>query len=341
MSTEKKNQAEKIIQTVRNNPSRSMIIHYSRQNLNDNESGIATPRIVAILIKSLDGKESHCFSINHEAEKAKVALDNLADYYDQLEERLLRSFNSFVIDHNECSWLHWDMNEVHFGFEAIEHRYRVLAPNEGEDFKKIATTSRINISAIIKDIYGSDYASDSNLESLMKANYDGGVKDGHLSLEIEANSFKEHAFPKILESLTCKVNFLIEIIEKIHEQKLNLPKVVGKPKVKEDLSLIDIKSLTPMQLFKRFNWASWTILVGILAGAFSLGLWINSGVDEDAEEKYIREKLELKNELKEKNDIFNSKEKELNDFILKMKTANSSLSKSLKQKSDSLRLKLK
>ena len=222
MSNNKCVEAKKIFEGLNKNPSQALVIHYSRQNLMDNESGIATPRIIAIMIKSLDGKQNHCFAIHHEAEKADVILENITDYYDQLEERLLRSFNSFVKNNRDCKWIHWDMNDVHFGFEAIKHRYCVMVDEEGKDFQEIENHNRINLNTLLKDIYGTSYEKEPQLENLMKTNNDGVAKNGHLTLEEEAREFKNLGFPSILESLRCKVNFLLEVIDKAINNNLKV-----------------------------------------------------------------------------------------------------------------------
>jgi hypothetical protein len=222
MSTTKIVEAKKIVEGLRNNPSQTLVIHYSRQNLNDNESGIATPRIIAIMIKSLDGKQNNCFAIHYEAEKADIILENITDYYDQLEERLLRSFNNFVKANRECKWIHWDINDVHFGFEAIKHRYCVMIDEEGKDFQEISNHNRINLNSLLKDIYGSNYEKEPLLENLMKTNNGGITKTGYLTIEEEANEFKKLAFPAILESLRCKVNFLLEVVDKTINSNLRV-----------------------------------------------------------------------------------------------------------------------
>ena len=222
MSNNKCVEAKKIVEGLNSNPSQALVIHYSRQNLMDNESGIATPRIIAIMVKSLDGKQNHCFAIHHEAEKADVILENITDYYDQLEERLLRSFNSFVKTNRDCKWIHWDMNDVHFGFEAIKHRHCVMVDEEGKDFQEIENHNRINLNTLLKDIYGTNYEKEPQLENLMRTNNDGAAKNGHLTLEEEAREFRNLGFPSILESLRCKVNFLLEVVDKTISSNLKV-----------------------------------------------------------------------------------------------------------------------
>lgn len=224
MSVNKKENAIKLLESFKLAPGNSLVIHYSRQDLNDNEKGMATPRIIAIMIKSLDGKTTDCFAIHHEAEKAKVILENITDYYDQLEERVIRGFNAFVKTHSGCKWLHWDMNDVHFGFDAIKHRYKVLIDEEGKGFEEVPFHNRININEIVKDIYGSNYEKDPQLDNLMRTNSKGHLKEDFLTLPEEAAAFKQLDFPKILESLRCKVNFLLDVINKTFASNLKVGK---------------------------------------------------------------------------------------------------------------------
>jgi hypothetical protein len=221
MANSKRDAAKKLLEGLQNGSSQAFVIHYSRQNLNDNEEGRATPRIVAIMTKSIDGRETHCFAIHHEAEKADIISEEIDNYYDMLEERLLRSFNSFVGQNRNCMWLHWDMNDVHFGFEAIKHRYLVLCENTDE-FNDIPVHNRININELLKNIFGSKYEKEPRFENLMKTNNDGGVMEGFLSVTNEAKEFKKLGFPAILESLRCKVNFLLEVIDKAYNDTLKV-----------------------------------------------------------------------------------------------------------------------
>jgi hypothetical protein len=223
MNTKKDNAIQQL-KILKDNPGEAMVIHYSRQNLNDNERGMATPRIIAIMVKSLDGITTNCFAIHHEAEKAKVILENIEDYYDLLEGRLLIGFNFFVKNNPGRKWVHWDMNDVHFSFEALEHRYKVLVDELGKDFIQIPYNDRINLNQLIKDIYSSNYENDPQLDNLMRTNNNGQLKDGFLTLPQEAQQFKQLGFPSILESLRYKVNFLLDVIEKAANNTLKVGK---------------------------------------------------------------------------------------------------------------------
>lgn len=222
MSKVQKESAIKTFELFLNNPSESLVINYSRQDLEDNESGMATPRVIAIIVKSLDGKFNECFAIHHEAEKAKIVWDEISNYYDFLEERLIKGFVLFVKTHRNYNWLHWDMNDVHFSFEAIEHRYKVLVDENGKDFINIPLDKRFNINQLLQNIYGDHYENEPQLDNLIKSNNKGVLKNGYLTLSQEATAFKDLNFSKILESLRCKVNFLLEIINKTPNRQLRV-----------------------------------------------------------------------------------------------------------------------
>lgn len=221
MANSKREAAKKILEGLQAGTTPAFVIHYSRQDLSDNEGGRATPRIVAIMTKSIDGRETHCFAIHHEAEKAKIISEEIENYYDMLEERLLNSFNSFVGKNRNCIWLHWDMNDVHFGFEAIKHRYMVLCVNQ-EAFNEIPTRSRVNINELLKNIFGGKYEREPRMENLMRTNNEGGLMNGFLTVSDEAKEFKELGFPAILESLRCKVNFLLDVLDKAYNDTLKV-----------------------------------------------------------------------------------------------------------------------
>lgn len=219
-----KDTAVQLLRSMIDNPTEALIIHYSRQNLNDNEQGMATPRIIAIMVKSLDGIITNCFAIHHEAEKARIIRESITDYYDLLEGKLLISFNNFVKDNIGRKWIHWDMNDVHFSFEAIKHRYEVLVDEKGEGFVDVPNKDRINLNQLIKSVYGANYENEPQLDNLMRTNNKGNLKSDFLSLPGEAQAFKQLAFPAILESLRIKVNFLLEVVEKVAAEILKVGK---------------------------------------------------------------------------------------------------------------------
>lgn len=283
MTTTKRSEAaKKTIESLIDNPNQSFVIHYARQNLMDNESGVATPRIIAILVKSLDGNRNECFAIHHEAEKANIIRENIVDHYDFLEERLLRGFNAFVKNNRNCRWINWDMNGVHFSFEAIKHRYMVMISEAEQDFQEIAHQNRVNLNSLLKEIYGNNYVAEPVFESLMKCNNGGVCKRDFLTLEAEARAFTNLEFPAILESLICKVDFVSEVLGKTSDGSLE---IANTKKSKQNSANSDESALANLLR----NGLFWSIVVPVGGIAFGLGIYFG-------EAKFDKDKIDWYNE---------------------------------------------
>jgi len=202
------------------NPDSSLVIHWARQNLKDNQGGYSTPRITAIIIRSLDETISKIFAIHLEAEKSGLISDDYETFYDQLEEQVLKDLNDFVKEYINCRWIFWDSDDPHSGFEATSHRYRVLVDKEGHNLVNVPAKKRISLNSCLKEIYGSNYESSPQLNNLMMSNNNGQLKNNILSIEDEARAFKNSEYPEILESIKGKADFLIEVTRKTVNKSL-------------------------------------------------------------------------------------------------------------------------
>ncbi|BFP42470.1 hypothetical protein FGF1_33150 [Flavobacteriaceae bacterium GF1] len=205
-----------------NNPKNVLVIHWARQNLKDNQGGYSTPRIIAIMIRSLDESITKIFAIHLEAEKSGFTSEDIETYYDQLEEQVLKDFNEFVREYNNCDWVYWDSDDPHSGFEATSHRYHVLVNKEDQDLVEIPFHKRVSLNSCLKEIYGANYENDPQLDNLMKSNNDGQLKANVLSIQDEARAFKNSEFPGILQSIKSKADFLIEVIRKVVNKNLSV-----------------------------------------------------------------------------------------------------------------------
>jgi hypothetical protein len=212
----------KLKDVLENGASTTLCVHCSRQNLADNEGGVKTPRIIAIMVKSLDGRVVRVFAIHHEAEKAKIIEEEIEDFYDELEGRLLVAFNRFVEAYRDFAWLHWDMDGVHFGFTALRHRYEVLVNNTGDGYCEIPEDKTLNLNSLLRSIYGERYESEPQLENLMKTNNGGSAFANYLSLHDEALAFRNRTFPRILESVACKVDFMLLVVRRASSKTLDV-----------------------------------------------------------------------------------------------------------------------
>ena len=112
-------------------------------------------------------------------------------------------------------WLHWNMTNINFGFETIEHRYRVLtdkAPPKVDDSKKY------NLSSLVSDVYGKDYVDHPKMLNLMEVN--GGKPREFLTGAEEVEAFERKEYLKLHKSTMCKVYFFKSVFHKIIYRKL-------------------------------------------------------------------------------------------------------------------------
>lgn len=199
------------------NEKRSLIyfIHYSCENLNDENNGYS-PRITSIAVLHMVSNQMSSFSMHLIAEEMHIQRDKIAENYDKIEKTMLDRFFSFASSKGEQAiWIHWNMNNVNFGFDTLEHRYRVLTD---KDAYHINENNRICLSSMIRSKYGSGYAKDPKMINLMKLN--GGQHRDFLSGVEEVTSFKANEFIKMHKSTMCKVYFFRNVYDLLATNKL-------------------------------------------------------------------------------------------------------------------------
>jgi hypothetical protein len=208
--------AEKFFDGVRKHPDRYYIIHYSSQSLFDPGMGALSPRITSIVVRHFASGQTVSFSTHTTAEYMKISLNDVESNYDLIERKLLTQFYDFVRDRREKYWVHWNMRNVTFGFEHIEHRYRVL---NDSDPPSIPVEVRINLNDALKNRFGVDYAVDPKMLSLMQLN--GGKVQGFLSGKEESEAFKSKDFIRMNASTIAKVGFFSFVISSAIKGKLS------------------------------------------------------------------------------------------------------------------------
>lgn len=227
------------LKELKNNLETTLIIHYSSQSLNDGNEGYS-PRITSIVVHNLESRISHSFSIHLEAEIKKVAKEDIEQKYDMLEKSMLDSFYSFIKDHPNHCWVHWNMRNIHYGFEMLEHRYKVLGASDAE-IVRIRDRKRFNLSDIILDVYGDDSISHPRMAKLMDLN--GGEPKGFLSGENEAKAFENKEYVKLHESTLCKVGWFRKMLLLLIDRKIKTEKSNWQIKAHEFCDSVFIKIL--------------------------------------------------------------------------------------------------
>lgn len=191
-----------------------LVVHYSCQNLNDNNEGFS-PRITSIAVLHVGSSTMHSFSIHLIAEIQKISRDDIDRHYDALEAVMLEDFYKFVQEHQDHYWLHWNMTNINFGFETLEHRYRVLTqrvPPKVDDSKKY------NLSSLVSQMYGKDYVDHPKMPNLMEIN--GGKSRDFLTGAEEVEAFERKEYIKLHKSTMSKVYFFQSVFHSLQSRKL-------------------------------------------------------------------------------------------------------------------------
>lgn len=206
--------SQEFIKNVKKFPQNFYIIHYSCQNLND-ENEALSPRITSIAINHYSTSQSISFSTHSIAEELEIPRDKVLDRFDEVEFQLLDKFYKFIQDRRDKHWVHWNMRNLTFGFEHLEHRYRVLG---GTNPSVIGVERRINLNDLIADRYGEDYAKHPKMLNLMELN--GGKHRDFLDGKEEVAAFKNQQFIRMHNSTLAKIGFFSSSMRKLVDGKL-------------------------------------------------------------------------------------------------------------------------
>lgn len=200
-------------------PSKVLFIHYSQsKTFDDDEYGAISPVITSIVIKSLDEQIDMQFAIHLEADKAEIPKDQIQDSYRELEMRILKSYNEFVRRASNCLWVHWDMKNIHFGFEAIKHRFEKIGlPNYAE----VSSSQKLNLRVLLEGMYGDNFVNGPDqMKSLLLCNSQNVNDPRFLDKDVESLEFEKMNFDLVIQSVDTKVDFLRRATKKLSNKKL-------------------------------------------------------------------------------------------------------------------------
>lgn len=159
----------------------------------------------------------HSFSIHLIAEIKKIPRENIHEHYDTLENEMLEQFFSFVSENDNGLWLHWNMSNINYGFEALIHRYKVLS---GKDGKRIPDSKKFNLSSLIISVYGKNCVEHPRMASFMKLN-DGEHRD-NLTGKEEVDAFAAKEYVKLHKSTMSKVYWFQHMYYLLQKNKIQV-----------------------------------------------------------------------------------------------------------------------
>lgn len=204
------------LKKLRENEQSLFIVHYSCQNLNDNNENYS-PRITSIAVLHVGSSTMHSFSIHLVAEINKIPREEINDHYDNLEKEMLAQFFLFLSNNDGGFWLHWNMSNINYGFEALIHRYKVLS---GEDGKRIPDSRKFNLSSLILSVYGKSCVEHPRMASFMKLN--NGEHRDNLTGKEEVDAFAAKEYVKLHKSTMSKVYWFQHMYYLLQRNKVNV-----------------------------------------------------------------------------------------------------------------------
>jgi hypothetical protein len=207
--------SENFFKSIEKHPERFYIIHYSSQSLYDEGVEGFSPRITSIVVMHYSTRQTVSFALHAVAEQLKIPKDQVESHYDDIERKLLEQFFSFLRDRREKYWVHWNMRNLTFGFEHLEHRYRVLCNSEPPN---VPIEVRLDLSDILVKRFGSDYAKHPRMKNLMLLNGDLDMR--FLEGARKAEAFLKKEFIRMHSSTICKVAFFRHVISLAIKGKL-------------------------------------------------------------------------------------------------------------------------
>lgn len=217
--TEEKIKAKELLSHLKSIESDLLFIHYSCEGFNNQTN--KHPQVVTIAVKSYSTGMVNYFSIFQLASDLGISLTSISSaQLENIELELLRRFNSFVNSNAHKHWVHWQMIDAKYGFEALANRYKAL--NKRGHIKRIKSVRKTNLADVVKFKYTDDYEmrepNESRLINLGKRNK-LNLNDCLPGTE-EAVAYNNNQFQLIERSTIAKVRLLEDLYSKLKKDKL-------------------------------------------------------------------------------------------------------------------------
>ncbi|WP_374531353.1 hypothetical protein [Acinetobacter sp.] len=188
-------------------------VYYSCESFYDRDDG-RTPRVTSICVRNFASGQTSSFSIHKIAELKKISNEEIQEKYDILEKEMLKEFFEYMQTYKNHIWIHWNMRDINYGFQALEHRFRILkgTPISLEESKKF------DLSRALVALYGNAYISHPRLQKLMELNHI--TAQDFLTGSEEAKAFEEKEFVKLHQSTLRKADVLANILGRTLDNSL-------------------------------------------------------------------------------------------------------------------------
>lgn len=213
---------EESITSVNNafaNSSHCYVIHYSCESFYDAPGGRST-RITSIAVRNLSSAQTHHWALNRSAELLKLDVADPQNL-DELEFHMLNKYFEFLRLNARFLFMHWNMRDNNYGFQALEHRFSVL----GGDPFLLSDDRKLDLARVANSIYGRDYIrhiGKSGRKGRLLAIVDkNGIADKDVMAGAdEAEAYIKGKYRELEMSTLRKVDIISNIAERIHDRSL-------------------------------------------------------------------------------------------------------------------------
>lgn len=252
----RRKEAKKGLDALDDRRDQTLVIHYSCESFYDIKDG-RTPRVTSIAVRNFSTGQTTSYSIHKSAEQSGVPILEITDHYDTLEKNMLDEFFAYIPTVPVQTFVHWNMRDVNFGFQAIEHRYKVL----GGEPVIVADSRKFDLARALVAIFGVGYVphgEGGRMFSTMELN-SITARDALKGKE-EAQAFEDGQFVKLHQSTLRKIDVIANILERTLDGTL-----------KTNATWQDQHGFHPAAAveFVKEHWV-WT-LIGIVAVVIGLG----------------------------------------------------------------------
>lgn len=203
----------------------SYVVHYSCESFYDEDKqAFRTGRVTSIGLRNLEDAQTHYWSIWLSAE-VKMKEDKIDESLDELEKDVLDNYFNFIKMNSKAHYIHWNMRDVNYGFQALEHRYRVL----GGTPISISDDKKFDLARVLVSLYGRNYASHKYIDNngkehhgrmmVLAAMNNVATKDAMEGMQ-EANAFKDKNYKALHMSTLRKLDMLANFFDRAHANTL-------------------------------------------------------------------------------------------------------------------------
>lgn len=206
MTTSNYKEAKQLLKSIKKNREKVLLIHYACESFNKSNT---SPRVTSIAVMDYNTHQTYSFSFCLSYE----IMDNQSSY-DAIEKQLLTDFFDFVNCNERAIWIHWNMRSVMYGFQALEHRFKVLGGNPVDTYR----LNKVDLSILLDNYYGDGYIDDPKMLKLLRLNKlnEKEFLDGIT----EAEAFEKCDYLKVQNSTLRKVHTFAKFLDLAENNKL-------------------------------------------------------------------------------------------------------------------------